>query len=266
MVVASGRTNRKSNHVRQKNSGEQFKIEKEKCKMESMNVCAWTLDQIPVSLPGGEEVHVWRFPLVVPAIDVLCATERARAARYAIDRPREQFRAARTALRQVLGGYLGIDPRDVSLTVEPDGKPVLAKGHLQFNVTHSGERGLVAVANRRVGVDLEQLRPVENADGLVERFFGPEEREQYRRLPVDLKLAGFFRGWTGKEALLKAVGTGIQNVDKCVVDLDPRNPPRIVRFDHAAEYGEWRLLAWEPEPGYLATLAVESTAALSIGQ
>ncbi len=231
-----------------------------------MTVIELTLDRLPVPPPGETEVHVWRFALDAPAVDLLSASERARAARYAIDRPREQFRAARTALRRILGGYLGIDPRDVPLTVEPDGKPVLTEGCLQFNVTHSGERGLVAVANRRVGVDLEQLRPVENADGLVERFFGPEEREQYRRLPIDLKLAGFFRGWTGKEALLKAVGTGIQNVDKCVVDLDPRNPPRIVRFDHAAECGEWRLLAWEPEPGYRAALAIESAAALSIRQ
>ncbi|MBX3400550.1 MAG: 4'-phosphopantetheinyl transferase superfamily protein [Gemmataceae bacterium] len=226
--------------------------------MKAMNLIETTLDRVPIPPPGADEVHVWRFPLVVPTIEVLSSSERVRAARYAIDRPREQFRAARTALRRILGGYLGIEPRDVPLTVEPDGKPVLAEGRLQFNVTHSGERGLVAVANRRVGVDLEQLRPVENADGLVERFFGPDEREQYRRLPVDLKLAGFFRGWTGKEALLKAVGTGIQNVDKCVVDLDPRNAPRIVRFDHAAESGEWRLLSWEPEQGYLASMAIES--------
>ncbi len=234
--------------------------------MERMNLIERTLDRIPAAPPGADEVHVWRFPLAAPTVDVLSEAERARAARYAIDRPREQFRAARTALRIVLGAYLRIEPDAVALTVEPDGKPTLTEGNLHFNVTHSGERGLIAVARRRVGVDLEQLRRMENADGLVERFFGPEEREQYRELPHDLKLAGFFRGWTGKEALLKAVGTGIQNVDKCVVDLDPRNPPRIVRFDHAAEIGDWRLLAWAPEPGYVAALAIESETALKFPQ
>jgi 4'-phosphopantetheinyl transferase len=232
--------------------------------MESMNVRELTLDRIPEPPPGATEVHVWRFPLAVPTVEVLNDAERARAARYAIDGPREQFRAARTALRRVLAGYLGIDPREVPFTVEPDGKPTLPEGHLHFNVTHSGERGLIAVANRRVGVDLERLRPMPNAEGLVERFFGPEERDQFRSLPDGLKLAGFFRGWTCKEALLKAVGTGIQNVDKCVVDLDPRNEPRIVRFDHAAESGDWRLLAWEPEQGYRASLAVESETPLRL--
>ena len=213
--------------------------------------------------PGDGELHVWRFPLVARPHHWLSESERERANRYAIERPRQQFLAARGTLRELLAQYLNCDPADVPLGVGPDGKPVLANADLHFNVTHSGERGLIAVANRRVGVDLEHIRPMPNAAGLVERFFGPEEREQFVSLPDEFKLAGFFRGWTCKEALLKAVGTGIQNVDKCVVDLDPRRPPNIIRFDHPAERGIWQLVAWEPEPGYAAALASEDGAAIA---
>ncbi len=208
--------------------------------------------------PGDGELHVWRFPLVTRPQHWLSESEHERARRYALDRPRQQFLAARGTLRELLAHYLNCEPADVPLAVEPDGKPVLANADLHFNVTHSGERGLIAVANRRVGVDLEVVRPMPNAAGLVERFFGPEESEQFVALPDEFKLAGFFRGWTCKEALLKAVGTGIQNVDKCVVDLDPRRQPSILRFDHAAQRGSWRLAAWEPEAGYTAALAIES--------
>lgn len=213
----------------------------------------------PIALPGPRELHVWRFPLVVSANHwpSLAESERERANRYAIERPRLQFVAARGTLRELLARYLNCEPADVPLGVEPDGKPVLANTDLHFNVTHSGERGLIAVANQRVGIDLEAIRPMPNAAGLVERFFGPAESEQFAALPDDLKLEGFFRGWTCKEALLKAVGTGIQNVDKCVVDLDPRRPTNVIRFDHPAEHGAWRLAAWEPEAGYTAALAVE---------
>ena len=219
-----------------------------------------SIDRIAPPVDG--ELHVWRFPLVARPLHCLSESERERARRYAVERPRQQFIAARGILRELLAAYLNCEPADVPLGVEPDGKPVLANARLHFNVTHSGERGLIAVANRRVGVDLEAVRPMPNAAGLVERFFGPEEREQFSALPDDLKLAGFFRGWTCKEALLKAVGTGIQNVNKCVVDLDPRRPTKIIRFDHVAERGSWRLAAWEPEAGYAAALAIEAEAAI----
>jgi 4'-phosphopantetheinyl transferase len=216
--------------------------------------------------PAGE-CHVWSFPLAPTARfwESLSADERDRAARYKFDRPREQFVAARGNLRQLLGRYLGVSPAAVELVPEPDGKPVVSGSGLHFNVTHSGAWGLIAVAGRRIGVDLEQLRDMPNAAGLVERFFGPEEREQFAALPDELKLAGFFRGWTGKEALLKAVGTGIQNVDKCVVDLDPRRPAAVVRFEHPAEVGAWRLAAWSPLPGYVAAVAVEAEAEILVG-
>lgn len=221
-------------------------------------------DRLP--LPGDEECHVWRFPLRADAAfwAWLTPDERERADRYKIARPREQFLAARGNLRQLLARYLGAAPAAVELVPEPDGKPVLRGGELHFNVSHSGDLGLIAVARRRVGVDVEELRDMPNAAGLVERFFGLEEGGQFAALPEALKLAGFFRGWTCKEALLKAVGTGIQNVDKCVVDLDPRREPAVIRFDHAAEVGTWRLGVWPPAEGYTAAVAAECRGPIAV--
>lgn len=216
--------------------------------------------------PGKSELHLWCFPLEERAHhrSILADAEIERANRFALERPRRQFVTARGTLRELLAGYMGCRPIDVPLMVEPDGKPYLVDCGLQFNVTHSAERGLIAVSNRRIGVDLEQIRPMPNALALVERFFGPEERNQFQRLPEEQRLHGFFRGWTCKEALFKAVGTGIQNVDRCVVDLDPRSPTHVIRFDHRPEIGEWRLLAFEPEAGYVAALALESATSIEL--
>ncbi len=220
--------------------------------------------------PGDAECHVWHFLLSLEVSQrerlwrTLSADERQRAERYKVERPREQFVAARGRLRHLLGAYLGVSATAVELVPEPDGKPILRGANLSFNVSHSGDVGLIAVANRRIGVDVEELRDVPNAAGLVERFFGPEEREQFVRLPEELKLLGFLRGWTCKEALLKAVGTGIQNVDKCVVDLDLRREPVVVRFDHSAEVGRWQLATWQPAAGYVAAVAVESVGEVRI--
>ncbi len=217
------------------------------------------------ALPGAEEVHVWRFPLSPRSHhwDVLNAAERDRANRYSLEKPRTQFIAARGFLREVIACYLNRSPHDVAFLVEPDGKPTLADSTLHFNLTHSAEWGLIAIANQRVGIDLEQVRPMENAGSLVERFFGPAERMEYAQLVERVRLAGFFRGWTCKEALLKAVGTGIHQVDRCEVLLNPERAPTVIRFPHPPRNGSWQLATWEPHAGYCAALATESPTPLS---
>lgn len=210
--------------------------------------------------PGPADVHVWSFRLDPPpagAEQSLAPGERERADRYRLPRARTQFVAARGTLRAVLGRYLGCPPAAVPLAVEPGGKPTLGPGGgPHFNLSHSGEVGLIAVAARPVGIDVEEVREMPNAGGLVERFYAAEERAAFAGLPIELQTAGFFRAWTCKEALLKAVGRGLQDLESCVVELDPRAEPRVIRFDP----GQWRLAVWEPWPGYAAALAVESAA------
>jgi len=208
--------------------------------------------------PGADEVHVWQFRLDPPvdgAEQVLSAAERGRADRYRVPRARRQFVAARGMLRVLLGRYIGCPPGAVPLAAEPGGKPTLGPGAgPHFNLSHSAGVGLVAVAGRPVGVDVEEVRDLPNAEGLVERFYAAEERAAFARLPAGVREDGFFRAWTCKEALLKAVGRGLQDLEGCVVELDPRRAPRVVRFDP----GPWQLAVWEPWPGYAAAVAVES--------
>lgn len=207
-------------------------------------------------------VDVWHFRLDGPDNKYcLAPDEIARADRYRLDRVRRQFIAGRTTLRTILSRYLGCLPTEVPLTSAAGGKPILAQTagvELHFNLTHSGDAGLLAVARRPVGIDLEHVRKVPNADGLVQRFFAEAERKTFASLPEHLKLTAFLRGWTCKEALLKAVGRGLQDLESCVVELDLQHPPRVIQFDP----GCWQLVNWEPWPGYLAALAVESSTPL----
>jgi 4'-phosphopantetheinyl transferase len=193
----------------------------------------------------------------------LTPDEIGRAERFRMARPREQFLAARGTLRKLLASYLNTHPSAVPLTATPDGKPILADDTLHFNISHSEDLGLIAVADRRVGVDVEHVRPMPNAAGLVDRFFGEPERIAFHALPEADRLPGFFRGWTCKEALLKAVGVGLQAVDECIVDLDPHHPPAVLRFDHACSAGtSWHLAVCRPQPEYTAAVAVEATGPL----
>jgi 4'-phosphopantetheinyl transferase len=103
---------------------------------------------------------------------------------------------------------------DVNIVSETNTKPRLSTDHresnLRFNVAHSGDAALIAVTvEHELGVDIEVVRPVDHGASIARRYFHPSEVLAIRATPPELRDAAFLRCWTGKEAVLKAVGTGI---------------------------------------------------------
>ena len=106
------------------------------------------------------------------ALPLLDEHERALVATRTGD-ARRRYLAAHAAARVVLGDRLGTDPARVSIASEPGGRPVV--DGVAFSLTHSAERAAVAVASpdRRIGVDLELVRPRTHLDRLAQRVFDP---------------------------------------------------------------------------------------------
>ena len=167
------------------------------------------------SLEGGR-IHVWRLAASTPWGEdksrCLSDKESAQRAKFAFDADRGRFTTAHVALRLILSGYLARDPRTIAFTENEWGKPELAGtvGTISFNVSHSGDLVLVAFAvGRQVGVDVEQIKPGFPVDEVAPRFFAPGEIEALNAYDGDEKTRAFFRIWTRKEALIKAVGKGL---------------------------------------------------------
>ncbi len=189
-----------------------------------------------------------RLDLAPGAVDALAGClrddERQRAWRFRLARDRRRYVVARGRLRQLLAARLGSHPRAVELTCGAHGKPCLAPGSAavdwRFNVSHSGDFALFAFCRgREVGVDVEAVQPMQDADAVARQFFSQGELQAYRALaPRDREL-GFFTFWTRKEAYLKALGGGLQSP--------------LSEFD--APPG-WRLRSFSPAPGHAAALAV----------
>lgn len=225
--------------------------------------CPVTAPSIP---PAADEAHVYfacpeRLPLPLAELETLLTPdERDRAARYRAGTVRNQFIGSRGLLRRLLGGYLGTAPHAVPITYILNGKPVLAGSELHFNVTHTDGLALLAIARRRVGVDVEKLRPMPDADGLVGRFFSPREQAAYRAAPRDRRTQAFFRGWVCKEAVIKAAGASVQYLDGFDVELDPGKPPAVLAVRHPTLAGEgWAVADWQPAAGFAAAIALEGT-------
>ena len=226
-----------------------------------------TLHAGPQTAIRDGEIHVWHGSLDVSPIPVAPA-EKARARGMRSPRRRREFLVYRGALRRILADAIGGDPLAVPILEGAHGKPALGTGRplpgrlppIGFNVSHSGDRFVVAVARGiDPGVDIERIRPRRSLAGLARRFFSPtEQREVAAALDP---LQAFYRVWARKEAIIKADGRGVAiGLDR--FDVTAGDPPALLhaRWDGAEpdEAAHWSLHSLDAGPGYAASLAVRS--------
>lgn len=200
-----------------------------------------------VELASGD-VHCWSLSLEAPpeSVSGLYATladgERERCGRLRFERDRRRFVVARGALRDVLARYVGTSPDQIRFVYNPFGRPELgpefsAAPRLRFNLSHSAERAVIAVAaDHDVGVDLEYVRDAAWGD-IVRYLFTAAEVDQLNAAPRHLQTQTFFRCWTKREAYGKARGEGLTD-----------GPVEVG--------GRWSFFTFQPAPDYIATLAV----------
>lgn len=221
----------------------------------------------PAGFPalGDRQVHVWRIPLGVGAGNVarlrsiLSPDERQRADRFLKQEIGDRFVIARGSLRRVLGAYLGMAPAELEFTYSGLGKPSLTGVDLNFNLSHSHELAVLAVAQGgELGVDVEYLRPQANFKAIATRFFAPEEVDAIEQLPAEVQLRAFFSCWTRKEAILKAVGKGLTYpLNQVVVSVDPDETPTIIRATDPQAAG-LKLFPIDLDDAYISALTAQS--------
>jgi 4'-phosphopantetheinyl transferase len=145
----------------------------------------------------------------------LTSDEQQRADEFRLDEPRRRYVVTRAALRELLVKYLGGPASKKALEMDRHGKPRVAGqragSDVRFNVAHSGDLALIAItAGCEVGVDVERVRPISHAEHIARRYLHPVEAEAiFAASSSFARDIQFLRCWTGKEAVLKAVGRGI---------------------------------------------------------
>ncbi len=177
---------------------------------------------------------------------LLSPEEQVRAKRYRFEADRNRHVVLWAGLRLIIGSVVNASPRALEFERSAAGKPVLSSPPLplSFNATHAGAFVVFALSwGGPVGVDIEEVRPEVEIEEIVERFFHPHERREFRTLSEDLKPAAFFRSWTLKESYLKACGVGLPfGLDRVHVTTHPRKHPRLIRVEGMkGEQDRWSL-------------------------
>ncbi len=187
---------------------------------------------------------------------VLSPDERERLRRLDRTDVGRRWLVSRAALREILAAKLGVGAADVKLKLGDHGRPGLDPAHhdraLDFNLSHSGELALIAIARQvRLGIDIERHR---DRDPLrvANRYFSPAEVNAVRAFPPADRPDAFLRYWTAKEALAKGLGLGMQaSPGELELVCQPGGAMVPVRLAT-----DWQLLEVEVPSGYRGALAV----------
>ena len=137
---------------------------------------------------------------------VLSRDETERAARFVFPGLGEAWAGAHVLLREVLGRATLIPAADVQIHTSESGKPSV--DGVEFSLSHTGSVVLIGLGNLPLGVDVEKV-PEERTVEQIGSSFHPRETAELLGLPAEARTGAFARVWVRKEALLKAIGTGL---------------------------------------------------------
>jgi 4'-phosphopantetheinyl transferase len=168
-------------------------------------------------------------------------------------------------LRELLGLHLHARPGRIRYEYRAFGRPELHPrfgGRLRFNLSHSGDLALVAIAAESdVGVDVEYCRSHSDYAEIARQHFSATEVDQLNALPEPLRAEAFLACWTKKEAYVKARGRGLAmplNGFTVPLTTDPaQGPATVVAPNDTGRAVRWTIHTLRPAPGFIGALAVQ---------
>jgi 4'-phosphopantetheinyl transferase len=188
--------------------------------------------------------------------ELLSDDERSKAARFVFDDHGRLYVTAHALLRHSL--WCATGRTDTPFRVNRFGKPEIVETGggppVKFNISHSGALAVCSLSPRfEVGVDVEEVDDSRSFEEVVETQFTSYEQDQLAAYSGAARADAFFRFWTLKEALVKALGVGLEGMSRYGFDLEPPSLAVMADSQEAlAVHVEQRLLT----SSYWASLAV----------
>lgn len=214
-----------------------------------------------------ESTQLWL--IHIPSFDlqriagILTEAEIKKASAFRFFKDEKTYRVCRGFLRLLLGKYLNSPPNLIEFAHNAYGKPELpdfSNSRLFFNVSHSGEFGLIAL-NREgpIGIDLEFMREIDYWS-LADSVFSNVEKEELLEIPINFLSNAFYSGWTRKEAFIKAIGKGFSfPLKEFYISLNPQTSGSDVEIlsDDSSIEKKWEVIDISFHDRYRAAIAVE---------
>jgi 4'-phosphopantetheinyl transferase len=225
---------------------------------------------------SASDLHIWHISLdnqtlIKHALSALPSTEEtARTAQLTHPKQQQCYVKTRWAMRNILGHYLRIMPAEVQLRRTKLGKPELTpRAHaldLRFNLSHSGNRALLAVTRKtEVGIDLMEINQQPRPLALAKRYFTEETVAELKKLPEIERQNALLRLWTQYEAYKKAQGVGLRGGDQLLpLTIDLPTDKFQTLPTTANDISPWLVTQINPAVGYVGAVVIANNTALQI--
>ncbi len=214
-----------------------------------------------------EEIHLFIFTLNQNAIivesmmKILNEAETEKVLRMKFVKDQNRVIQSIGNLKIILSRYMNCKPEEIILSANKFGKPeIVSESRLKFNYSHSGEMIVYAFnMDSDIGIDLEKIVTVPDIDQLAMQIFSSREIILLKSIHNETdKLTFFYQVWTRKEALLKAIGTGLTNDLREITVLDKItdlvHSPNYIRFDDK----KWFVNELKLPTGYIGNVVYRS--------
>lgn len=172
-----------------------------------------------------DEIHIWHIEL-----------DASMNGKTLVDQ-RHVVNERHAILKKLLAHYVDRAPFDIELSYGQHGKPYLRDSWLEFNLAHSQQHMLCALAwDNPLGIDVDVKRPVHHWEYIAQKIFTLAEYEWLCAIPSHQRMDVFFKGWTRKEAYLKMTGEGLFG-EAMAIEVLRENPPDCTLLDLEFEAG-----------------------------
>lgn len=173
----------------------------------------------------------------LPGCELLTQARLDRMLRYMQRSDQARCLVAGLMLRKALGAE-----RASCIATTALGKPYLAEGPY-FSLSHSGDKVVLLTDDHDAGADIEQIAPYSEA--VAHRVFTSREQTWLQNQHND---EAFYKLWTGKESIMKALGLGFQLPPESFEILPDQSGPNLV-------LGKAWFLTWNTLDGHMLCCA-----------
>jgi 4'-phosphopantetheinyl transferase len=195
-------------------------------------------------------IDIWHIPLYGSTLDqdlmaLLSNDERQRQQRFYFDKHKRRFLYAHSAMRLILANYLNTKACALEFKVYSHGKPYLDCSAIEFNLSHSKDKALLAVGlNYAMGIDIEFFSD-RDFIGLAKHSFSDQEQKALTSCNEEELRSCFFHIWSQKEAFIKALGLGLSYpTSRFSVSV---HPPAMLLKAEQNLINEWQLMSFKPD-------------------
>jgi len=172
--------------------------------------------------------------------------KNVRLDRFARKEDAERALLSEVLPRVLLSQAFGIRNRDIFFCKNEFGKPyVRNRSDAYFNVSHSGDWVVCALARNEIGIDIEKIKQINSQ--IADCFFSKEELVSLNHIEGNDRLNRFYEIWTLKESYVKAVGEGLSMP---LNSFTVRTGNRVVSVKSEKNFGQFYFKIFEIDEGY----------------